>query len=1036
MGLCCLFALAGRSQFRPDDLEGLALWLRSDTLVTASDAGKVNVWGNAAGGEGATQTAGSLAPNIFEDVLAGYPSIRFSGGNDFMYFPDQDNIHTVFVVCAEMADVTGDFRPVLGHSTVFDFHRGPDDLIWHPEFAHPGILEGTTRLNFTEIDGTTTTYPHAPSLLSLQSEEPLRANQLSVDRNLFVRVWGGDWFELIIYDWVLSEEEVAQVENYLADRYMPAFTPLEDVITFSFCDSTICAPDGFAEYLWNGQPGDQCYTTTDSEALSLTVIDDFGRASGQTINVTYPGVSLPDSPTICSGETLLLESGLDTDTYTVAWLDDSPETSQVADQTGTYGYTATDVLGCSVTRSTFVDVDDFGLLDALPDTTSLCAGNTLTSDVLDFTALDAIWDGEAGPPALPVFSSTWHVLEVINPNGCLLQDSTYADILGVAPTPIAATDAGCQGDPVTFTDQSTGDSPMAAWVWTVNGEQVSTEASFEVPVDLAGDVAFGLTVTTEAGCTASMDSTVNVRANPVIELALPQVCRGVDFALQPQITVPGGEVGLTYWDVEGTLLQQEVYLGSWGEAGLTNISLQVYSTAGCSTTLDTVVDVLPAPDLNFVVPNPRCEGALLEFNSYINCEGCEGDLTYNWDFGDGTFSSQEDPTHFYIQAGSYEVTFSAATENGCVATSTNPNLVVSPYPDEVSYTSEQLCSGTSVVFTNTTPLGSGNTSYGWSIPGASGGWTSGATYTAQFPAGGTYTLTQTVAYNWCATSVTSTLEVTEGPDPAFVMEAVQAPYTYTLVPVETEGIHQWTIDGNDPLATVQPTWTFEDADAVDVWHQIEAETGCIRSAELTLTPDSIFTNLIADAVFATPNGVGQQVVDVQVANASSHPVYRIRVQLGTDGDAGLEEEVAVNIPAGEAAVVRLAQLLPGEYAGMVCATVNLVQTAQLVETNLEDNRTCNAADGQTDLLSLPYPNPATDALHLDVVLDTDASEFSALLIDGTGREVREWEGALNAGHHQLTLDLQGIQSGQYTLVVRRFDEVWEAVTVLVARPGE
>ena len=135
-------------------------------------------------------------------------------------------------------------------------------------------------------------------------------------------------------------------------------------------------------------------------------------------------------------------------------------------------------------------------------------------------------------------------------------------------------------------------------------------------------------------------------------------------------------------------------------------------------------------------------------------------------------------------------------------------------------------------------------------------------------------------------------------------------------------------------------------------------------------------------------------------------------------------------------MVRLAQLLPGEYAGMVCATVNLVQTAQLVETNLEDNRTCNAADGQTDLLSLPYPNPATEALHLDVVLDTDASEFSALLIDGTGREVREWAGALNAGHHQLTLDVQGIQSGQYTLVVRRFDEVWEAVTVLIARPGE
>ena len=173
MSLCCLFALAGRSQFRPDDLEGLALWLRSDTLVTASDVGKVNAWGNAVGGEGATQTAVSLAPNIFEDVLAGYPSIRFSGGNDFMYMADQDNMHTVFIVCAEMENVTGNFRPILGHSTEYDFHRGADDLLWHPENAHPGILSGTTRLNFEEIDGTATTYPHAPSLLTVQSLEPL-----------------------------------------------------------------------------------------------------------------------------------------------------------------------------------------------------------------------------------------------------------------------------------------------------------------------------------------------------------------------------------------------------------------------------------------------------------------------------------------------------------------------------------------------------------------------------------------------------------------------------------------------------------------------------------------------------------------------------------------------------------------------------------------------------------------------------------------------------------------------------------------------
>ena len=42
--------------------------------------------------------------------------------------------------------------------------------------------------------------------------------------------------------------------------------------------------------------------------------------------------------------------------------------------------------------------------------------------------------------------------------------------------------------------------------------------------------------------------------------------------------------------------------------------------------------------------------------------------TYAWDFGDGNFSNQDFPTHFYNQAGVYNVCLTLTEANGCTST--------------------------------------------------------------------------------------------------------------------------------------------------------------------------------------------------------------------------------------------------------------------------------------------------------------------------------------------------------------------------------
>ncbi|MCX6274370.1 MAG: PKD domain-containing protein [Bacteroidetes bacterium] len=73
-----------------------------------------------------------------------------------------------------------------------------------------------------------------------------------------------------------------------------------------------------------------------------------------------------------------------------------------------------------------------------------------------------------------------------------------------------------------------------------------------------------------------------------------------------------------------------------------------------------------------------------------------------WYFGDGTSSTQLDPTHSYVNSGNYSVTFIVTTTNGCSDSVTKANyIVVGAVPDvDFSYSATVGCSPLTVNFTN------------------------------------------------------------------------------------------------------------------------------------------------------------------------------------------------------------------------------------------------------------------------------------------------------------------------------------------------
>lgn len=83
-----------------------------------------------------------------------------------------------------------------------------------------------------------------------------------------------------------------------------------------------------------------------------------------------------------------------------------------------------------------------------------------------------------------------------------------------------------------------------------------------------------------------------------------------------------------------------------------------------------VVVTRPIPDFT-VLDSSTCAGALIPFtNTTVGVNS-----TYLWDFGDGTTSTDPDPTHAYSSTGFFDVTLTATDQNGCSNSITRTNAI-------------------------------------------------------------------------------------------------------------------------------------------------------------------------------------------------------------------------------------------------------------------------------------------------------------------------------------------------------------------------
>ena len=166
--------------------------------------------------------------------------------------------------------------------------------------------------------------------------------------------------------------------------------------------------------------------------------------------------------------------------------------------------------------------------------------------------------------------------------------------------------------------------------------------------------------------------------------------------------------------------------------GTYNVKLTINDTSFCNSPDDTIKTIRLSPEVKalFTTPARGC----VPYDAVFKNQSLGG-LNFLWDFGDGTTSTEDEPTHLYNNVGTYRVTLQAFDSTSCnKVDSTSFTITVSSIPNaSFMYNPLQPQENTVTNFMNQS---TGATQYLWNF--GDGDTTNDVNPSHIFPATSTY----------------------------------------------------------------------------------------------------------------------------------------------------------------------------------------------------------------------------------------------------------------------------------------------------------
>ncbi len=353
-----------------------------------------------------------------------------------------------------------------------------------------------------------------------------------------------------------------------------------------------------------------------------------------------------------------------------------------------------------------------------------CAPVTITFANASTNANDYLWDFGNGNvsavenPVATYLTGGSYTVTLTASNGGSSHVSTQVIEIHSIPTSNFSTNVStvCAGQTATFIDNSIpGSGTINQWVWDFGDGNSETNATGTTTnTYLApGTYPVSLITTNSFGCNHDTIITIDVLPVPVVSFtATPRSSCNVPTAVSftNQTTSNGSATYLWDFGNGNTSTAENPPAEDYNSLGNYTVSLTA-TEQGCSST-STQADYIV---MQAITPDFTASKTSLCVNEAVLFTELAGpnSISRTWDFGDGTTSTDQHPTHSYAAPGNYTVTLRDV--NGCTNNETKVNYITVIESPTLAFTADVTTSCVPPLTVTFTDNSVGAISWNWNF---------------------------------------------------------------------------------------------------------------------------------------------------------------------------------------------------------------------------------------------------------------------------------------------------------------------------------
>lgn len=377
-------------------------------------------------------------------------------------------------------------------------------------------------------------------------------------------------------------------------------------------------------------------------------------------------------------------------------------------------------------------------------------------------------------------------------------------------------------------------------------------------------------------CTAEYTNSFKVTVSPLplLSFASDEVCFGIGTSFTNTSTINSGSLQDYFWDFgNGVVSVSPSPTYSFPEAGSMAVKLKITSNLGCIDSLTQSVVVNPKPNVDFNVAN-ACFGEPLMFNDNSNI--LFGSIAqYEWDFGDGSSSTETNPEHEYAGANGYIVQLTIESDRGCESVvGKTVNVLPRATPD---FTVENSCFGQETTLINNTVISEGNVSYLWDF--GDGNTSESVNPIYRFAVQGDYNIKLEVTTSQgCIDELIKTVSVFPQPDALFQVNDncldVMTVFTNTSIANGADVTYSWDFGDGNISSLENPSHQYISAQTYTVTLTASSSNGCSDSYSHILKVFPLPTaDFIVDDVCDTENVIFRNLSSISSGTVSYEWIF-------------------------------------------------------------------------------------------------------------------------------------------------------------------